>query len=191
MKNSLGSPIGGNYNRYPDPLQLRIKKRLAGIFSVDTENIFLGNGSDEAIDLLFRIFCEPRIDNILIFPPTYGMYEVSAGINDVEVRRRTLDSEFQITSEDAISGADANTRLAFFAHRIIRPVTRCAEQKFSSLPDNLTALSLLTKLTEIFQPSVHSSAIFVITRIWLSCEHFRRPGGLRDFASGWRSLPLK
>ena len=113
-ENSLGSPIGGNYNRYPDPLQLRIKKRLAGIFSVDTENIFLGNGSDEAIDLLFRIFCEPRIDNILIFPPTYGMYEVSAGINDVEVRRRTLDSEFQITSEDAISGADANTRLAFF-----------------------------------------------------------------------------
>ena len=79
-ENSFGSPIQTNYHRYPDPLQIKIKEVAAIWNEVKTSQIFIGNGSDEAIDLLFRIFCEPKIDNILICPPTYGMYEVSAEI---------------------------------------------------------------------------------------------------------------
>ena len=84
-----------NYNRYPDPLQWKLKEKIAEINSVNPTEIFIGNGSDEAIDLLFRIFCEPRKDNILICPPTYGMYEVSAEINDVEIKRANLTKDFQ------------------------------------------------------------------------------------------------
>ena len=75
-ENSFGSPLPENYNRYPDPLQLTLKEKISSIKGVPAQNIFLGNGSDEAIDLLFRIFCEPGKDNVIIFPPTYGMYEV-------------------------------------------------------------------------------------------------------------------
>ena len=74
----------GELNRYPDPYQLKIKQKLSELNQISTENIFLGNGSDEVIDLAFRIFCEPKKDKVLTFSPTYGMYEVSANINDVE-----------------------------------------------------------------------------------------------------------
>ena len=94
-ENSFGSPLPVNYNRYPDPLQWKLKEKIAEINSVNPTEIFIGNGSDEAIDLLFRIFCEPRKDNILICPPTYGMYEVSAEINDVEIKRANLTNRFQ------------------------------------------------------------------------------------------------
>jgi histidinol-phosphate aminotransferase len=86
----------GKLNRYPDPYQKELKKRISGIKGIATENIFLGNGSDEIIDLCFRIFCEPGIDKALIFTPTYGMYEVSAAINAVGVIRIPLNEEFQI-----------------------------------------------------------------------------------------------
>src|ERR1044071_1055323 len=79
-ENAFGSPLDTDYNRYPDPLQLAVKEKISRIKGVPVPNIFLGNGSDEAIDLLFRIFCEPGKDNALIFPPTYGMYEVCAGM---------------------------------------------------------------------------------------------------------------
>ncbi|MFZ1312599.1 MAG: aminotransferase class I/II-fold pyridoxal phosphate-dependent enzyme, partial [Chitinophagaceae bacterium] len=85
-ENSFGSPLPENYNRYPDPLQLTLKEKISSIKGVPAQNIFLGNGSDEAIDLLFRIFCEPGKDNVIIFPPTYGMYEVCAEINAVQVK---------------------------------------------------------------------------------------------------------
>ena len=88
-ENAFGSPAGFGYNRYPDPLQTVIKERLASIKSVDPSRIFVGNGSDEAIDLLFRIFCEPGRDQAIICPPTYGMYRVSADINDVSGLRDT------------------------------------------------------------------------------------------------------
>ena len=85
----------GTLNRYPDPLQHDLKERLAAMKGVSPENIFIGNGSDEAIDLAIRVFCEPRKDAVVICPPTYGMYEVSAGINDVEVIRIPLGKDFQ------------------------------------------------------------------------------------------------
>lgn len=95
-ENSLGSPLTKWYNRYPDPHQWTIKEVLAKIKGVAPEHIFLGNGSDECIDLLFRAFCVPGEDNVIINPPTYGMYEVSAHINDIEVRRAVLLDDFQL-----------------------------------------------------------------------------------------------
>lgn len=90
----------GELNRYPDPYQLKIKQRLSELNQIPSENIFLGNGSDEVIDLAFRIFCEPKKDKVLIFSPTYGMYEVSANINDVELINVELNKDFQIDLEN-------------------------------------------------------------------------------------------
>ena len=84
-ENSFGSPLEQSYNRYPDPLQFEVKKRLSQIKGVPPKHIFLGNGSDEAIDILFRSFCNPGVDNVILVPPTYGMYEVSANINDIAI----------------------------------------------------------------------------------------------------------
>ena len=90
----------GELNRYPDPYQLKIKQRLSELNQIPSENIFLGNGSDEVIDLAFRIFCEPKKDKVLTFSPTYGMYEVSANINDVELINLELNKDFQIDLEN-------------------------------------------------------------------------------------------
>ena len=84
------NPYGSPLNRYPDPLQEKLKQMIAEVKQVPAENIFLGNGSDEAIDLVFRVFCEPRVDNVVAIDPTYGMYEVCANINDVEYRKLVM-----------------------------------------------------------------------------------------------------
>jgi histidinol-phosphate aminotransferase len=112
-ENSFGSPLSTDYNRYPDPLQWKLKERIAHLNGVKPTEIFIGNGSDEAIDLLFRIFCEPRKDNILICPPTYGMYEVSAEINDIRVKRANLTEDFRLDLEKIESEIDENTKLLF------------------------------------------------------------------------------
>ncbi|HTK38086.1 MAG TPA: histidinol-phosphate transaminase, partial [Pyrinomonadaceae bacterium] len=112
-ENSFGSPLATAYNRYPDPLQSEIKEKIAVLNDVSPPEIFIGNGSDEAIDLLFRIFCRPQTDNIVICPPTYGMYEVSADINDVEIRRAQLTEDFQLDLERIRSVTDWNTKLIF------------------------------------------------------------------------------
>ena len=90
----------GNLNRYPDPLQKAVKQKLSEVKGIPVQNIFLGNGSDEIIDLCFRIFCEPAKDKALTFVPTYGMYEVSAAINNVELIKIPLNEKFQIDTED-------------------------------------------------------------------------------------------
>ena len=112
-ENSFGSPLAKNYNRYPDPLQTEIKNKIAKQQNVSPQQIFIGNGSDEAIDLLFRIFCEPKKDNVLICPPTYGMYEVSAEINDVKIRRANLTQDFQLDFQAIEKTVDDNTKLIF------------------------------------------------------------------------------
>ena len=89
------SPYGPEYNRYPDPLQKELKQAIGKRLKLSADSLFLGNGSDEAIDLLFRAFCEPREDKVLICSPTYGMYKVSAGINDIEVVDVPLDQDYQ------------------------------------------------------------------------------------------------
>jgi histidinol-phosphate aminotransferase len=112
-ENSFGSPLPENFNRYPDPLQLDLKDAISKIKGVPIENTFLGNGSDEAIDLLYRAFCNPGKDNVVILPPTYGMYEVSANINDVEIRKVNLLPNFQLDLEGIAEAIDENTKLIF------------------------------------------------------------------------------
>ncbi len=110
-ENSLGSPLPKWYNRYPDPHQQQVKAALSQIKGIDAKHIFLGNGSDECIDILFRSFCEPGKDNVVICPPTYGMYEVSANINDVEVRKAPLLPDFQLNLAHLEQLTDANTKI--------------------------------------------------------------------------------
>jgi len=112
-ENSFGSAAEGNYSRYPDPQQTALKDVIGKIKGVDKNRIFLGNGSDEPIDLLIRSFCEPGKDNILILPPTYGMYEVSARINDVAVKKVLLTNDFQVDVEQVLAEADVQTKLLF------------------------------------------------------------------------------
>jgi histidinol-phosphate aminotransferase len=112
-ENAFASPAGDGLNRYPDPLQKELKARVSGLNGVPVENIFVGNGSDEAIDLLFRIFCSPGRDNCIICPPTYGMYEVSADINDVAVKKVRLTNDFQLDVRGVLEAADDHTKLIF------------------------------------------------------------------------------
>ena len=107
------NPYNNPNNRYPDPLQWEVKKTLARLKGVAPERIFLGNGSDEAIDLAFRAFCEPRVDNVVAIEPTYGMYLVAAEINDVEYRKVLLDGHFQFKAEQMLAAADEHTKLMF------------------------------------------------------------------------------
>lgn len=107
------NPYNAPYNRYPDPLQKALKEKIAALKGLRAEQIFLGNGSDESIDLAFRAFCEPRIDNVLAIAPTYGMYKVCADINDVAYREHLLDSEFQFKAEDLLARCDEHTKLIF------------------------------------------------------------------------------
>lgn len=112
-ENSYGSPLPDNFNRYPDPLQWELKLELAKIKGVPAENIFIGNGSDEVIDLAFRIFCNPGKDNVIVCPPTYGMYEVCANINDVLVKKIPLKPDFQLDVDAVINAIDEHTKLIF------------------------------------------------------------------------------
>ncbi|MBR2235188.1 MAG: histidinol-phosphate transaminase [Prevotella sp.] len=105
------NPYGAPMNRYPDPLQRELKERIAQTKDVPADGIFLGNGSDEAIDLLYRCFCQPGIDNVVAIEPTYGMYRVCADINDVEYRTVLLDEQFQIKAEELLDACDEHTKL--------------------------------------------------------------------------------
>lgn len=110
-ENSLGSPLLKWYNRYPDPHQRAIKEKLSAIKGIGPEHIFLGNGSDECIDLLYRSFCEPGRDNVIICPPTYGMYEVSANINDVAIKKAPLLDDFQLDLVHIENLVDDHTKI--------------------------------------------------------------------------------
>ena len=107
------NPYDNNYNRYPDPHQKNLKRRLAEIKCVPVEKIFIGNGSDEPIDLVFRLFCEPRRHNAVSIAPTYGMYKVAAAINDVQMREVQLEPGFTLDAEKLLAATDENTRLLF------------------------------------------------------------------------------
>ncbi len=122
-ENSYGSPVlfpslsgegpGVSFNRYPDPLQWKLKNKLSKIKGIPPQNTFIGNGSDEVIDLAYRIFCEPGKDNVIICPPTYGMYRVSANINNVEIKEVALTNEFQLNVEKVLESVNSNTKLLF------------------------------------------------------------------------------
>lgn len=105
------NPYNSPYNRYPDPLQLELKNVLSRIKGIPCENIFLGNGSDEAIDLAYRIFCNPHLDNVVAIEPTYGMYKVCADINDIEYRPVLLDENFQFHADCLLAACDEHTKI--------------------------------------------------------------------------------
>ena len=112
-ENPLGSVTPENWNRYPDPYQVDIKDKIAPIKGCRTSQIFLGNGSDEPIDLIIRLTCEPKEDNIIILPPTYGMYEVSASVNNVEIQKIPLTTDYQLDTQKIITSINSKTKLIF------------------------------------------------------------------------------
>lgn len=112
-ENPYGSATRESFNRYPDPLQKDLKEKIGLIKKTDPANIFLGNGSDEPIDLLIRAFCEPGTDNVIITPPTYGMYEVSAEINNVALRKVPLSNDFQLRTDAILAEVDKHTKIIF------------------------------------------------------------------------------
>ena len=105
------NPYDTPYNRYPDPLQLQVKEKISALKGVSVENIFLGVGSDEPIDLLYRIFCEPQKDNVVALEPTYGMYAVCADINNVEYRTVSLKENYQFSADDLLAATDENSKI--------------------------------------------------------------------------------
>jgi len=113
MLDANENPYNTPLNRYPDPHQTEIRKRIAVLKGIEPEQIFLGNGSDEAIDLLFRIFCEPGRDNVVSIVPTYGMYRVAADINDIRVKEVLLREDFSLDAASVLAACDPHTKLIF------------------------------------------------------------------------------
>jgi len=107
------NPMNAPYNRYPDPLQKDLKEKVAKIKGINPGNLFFGNGSDEPIDLIVRIFCEPGIDNIVAIDPTYGMYQVCADVNNVEYRKVLLLEDFTLDTKSVLTACDTNTKVIF------------------------------------------------------------------------------
>ena len=105
------NPYNDSFNRYPDPLQLKVKEEIRKVKGVEVKNIFLGNGSDEAIDLVYRIFCEPKENNVVAIAPTYGMYGVCADINNTEYRTVLLDENYQVTADKLLAATDEHTKI--------------------------------------------------------------------------------
>lgn len=107
------NPYGNGTNRYPDPLQLALKAKIEQVKGIPPDYTFVGNGSDEAIDLMYRCFCEPRVDNVVAIEPTYGMYKVCADINDVEYRPVLLDDGYQLRADRLLAACDAHTKVVW------------------------------------------------------------------------------
>lgn len=107
------NPLNAPWNRYPDPLQKELKEKVANLKGVRAEQLFFGNGSDEPIDLIVRIFCEPGVDNIIAIDPSYGMYQVCADINNVEYRKVLLNEDFTLDSEKLLAATDSNSKVIF------------------------------------------------------------------------------
>ncbi len=112
-ENSLGSPLEEDFSRYPDPLQMPLRQALATLKAVARDQIFIGNGSDEAIDMLMRAFVEPGRDNVILLPPTYGMYAVQANIHGAEIRRAPLHPDFSPDAQAVMAVSDAHSKLLF------------------------------------------------------------------------------
>ena len=107
------NPFNAPFNRYPDPLQGQLKQRIAEIKGIGAQHIFLGNGSDEAIDLLYRAFCEPKVDNTISISPSYGMYQVCADINNTPITKVSLNSDFSLDADAVLTACNDHTKLIF------------------------------------------------------------------------------
>lgn len=139
-ENPFGSATAEDFNRYPDPYQWAIKEKLAIVKDVQPNQIFLGNGSDEAIDLLIRAFCRPGKDNVILLPPTYGMYEVSAEINDIQIKKVSLSPDYQLRPEAILAAIDEFTKIIFICspnnpsgNKVVREDIRKILENFKGL----------------------------------------------------------
>lgn len=176
------SPYNKPYNRYPDPLQKDLKKEIAKRKGMKPENIFLGNGSDEAIDLVYRCFAEPRVDNVVAIAPTYGMYEVCADINDVEYRPVLLDEHYQMSAQRLLAACDDHTKVIWL----------CS-------PNNPTGNSLL--LSEIEQVLRQFQGIVVVDEAYadfsselslrMRLSEFPNMIVLQTFSKAWGSAGVR
>jgi histidinol-phosphate aminotransferase len=137
------NPYNSPYNRYPDPLQWEVKEQISLIKGVSANNILLGNGSDEPIDLLYRAFCEPRIDNVVAIEPTYGMYKVCANINDVEYRKVMLNDRFEFSADLMLASADENTKLMWICSPNNPTGNSMPEEEIESLLKNFEGIVVL------------------------------------------------
>ena len=139
------NPFPSDVNRYPDPQQRDLKIELGKIKSIASENILLGNGSDEVLDLLFRAFCEPGVDNIITLPPTYGMYSVLAGINNIETRDVLLDESFQPKVSKILESIDKYTKMIFLCSPNNPTVNSFADEKLEQILQKFNRLVVIAE----------------------------------------------
>ncbi len=142
-ENPFGSATSESFNRYPDPHQKILKNRVSEIKGVDVEKVFLGNGSDEPIDLIIRAFCEPGVDNLILTPPTYGMYEVSAQINNIQIKKVPLTTDFQLDVNNILDSTDERTKLIFLCSPNNPTGNRMNEEDIESIIQNFNGLVVL------------------------------------------------
>lgn len=180
------NPYNNPHNRYPDPLQRDLKVHLSQIKKVPAENIFLGNGSDEAIDLVFRAFCEPRIDNVVAIDPTYGMYQVCAEVNDVEYRKVLLDEHFQFTADRLLAVSDEHTKLMFLCSPNNPTGNNLCREEIENCSRRSTVLWWWMKLTLTFLGLVLSCSTWRNIRTLLCFRLSPRLGDVPP--SGWEWL---
>jgi len=148
------NPYNEPLNRYPDPLQTEVKAKIAALKGVKTEQIFLGNGSDEAIDLCYRCFCEPCKDNVVAIEPTYGMYRVCADINDVEYRTVLLDDHYQTTAEKLLAAADSHTKLIWICSPNNPTGNNIRREEVAKLTDTFSGIVVVDEAYSDFSPQV-------------------------------------
>jgi histidinol-phosphate aminotransferase len=175
-ENSFGSIPEGKLNRYPDPHHSLIKNKLSTIKRVNPNQIFLGNGSDEAIDLLIRAFCEPGKDSVLIMPPTYGMYKVAADINNVAVTKVPLTKDFQIDIENVLKEIDATTKIIFLCSPNNPSGNILAKMEIEKLLNNFNGIIVIDEAYEDFSQKGS----------WLdSLEEYNNLVVLQTFSKAW------
>ena len=181
-ENAYSGILDGGYCRYPDPQQSELKRHIAQNNGVQVDQLFLGNGSDEAIDLLIRATCNPGVDNIIVMPPTYGMYEVSARLNDVEVRSVSLDANFDLDTNAVLNEMDDSTKLIFI----------CSPNNPTG---NTISNSSISNVLEYFQGLVvvdEAYIDFAETRSWVEqLEKYSNLVVLQTFSKAWGLAGLR
>ncbi|MFA8434197.1 MAG: histidinol-phosphate transaminase [Marinifilaceae bacterium] len=170
------SPYGNGLNRYPDPHQKDLKARIAQLKGVDAQMVFLGNGSDEVIDLLYRGFCRPGVDNVIICSPTYGMYRVAAELNDIEVREVMLDQNFQPDITQVLGACDDQTRMLFLCSPNNPTGNLLNAERVELLLERFPGLVVLDEAYIDFAPN---------SSLLMRLENFQNLVVLQTFSKAW------